>query len=175
MQPPPPRRPVPSPTLGDHSQLPGAPSRHPQGPPDYSSEEDGGANPRLSGTRDHALIRAWADHHGAEPATGQATASGPAVIEVNDQGAGVRFYFPAAARFRPLEWDEWFAQFDNEELVFVFETGDEHEGSTLDRFGGAFYRLVPRSAWGERPLVVCPPRTRTRSGRRTAERRNAER
>jgi hypothetical protein len=156
MQPPPPRRPVPSSTLGDHSQAHGAPTRHPQGPSDFSGQDDGGTSPRLCGTRDHALIRAWADHHGAEPATGQATESGPAVIEVNDQGAGVRFNFPAAARFRPLEWDEWFTLFDREALVFVFEArDDDHDASTLDRFGGAFYRLVTSGAWGDRPLSSC--------------------
>lgn len=162
MQPPSPRRPAPHSTLGDSAQARATPTRHPQGPPDFSAPEDGADNPRLSGTRDHALIRAWAGHHGAEPATGEATASGPAVLAVNDQGAGVRFNFPAAARFRPMEWDEWFELFERDGLVFVFETRDDQDASTLDRFGGAFYRLVPRGAWGDRPLASLadddPPR-----------------
>ena len=35
-------------------------------------------------TRDPDVIRAWAARHGAEPATGEATSSGPATVQVND-------------------------------------------------------------------------------------------
>ena len=72
-------------------------------------------------TRDHDVIRQWAERHKAEPATGEATSSGPATVDVNDGGAGVRFNFPSAARFRPISWDEWFANFDTNELTFVYE------------------------------------------------------
>ena len=152
MQPPPPRKPAPSPSIAERANFPATPTRHPQAPPDFASPNDGAGNPRLSGTRDHALVRAWADHHGAEPATGEATPSGPAVLDVNDQGAGIRFNFPAAARFRPVEWDEWLTCFDRDGLVFVFEAREGDSDSTLDRFGGAFYRLVTTDAWGSRPL-----------------------
>lgn len=40
---------------------------------------------------------------------------------VNDGGAGIRFNFPAAGRFRPVTWDEWFDNFETHELVFVYE------------------------------------------------------
>ena len=76
---------------------------------------------RVLSTRDHDLIRGWAARHRAEPATGEATSSGPATVTVNDGGAGVRFNFPSAARFRPISWDEWFANFDNYDLTFVYE------------------------------------------------------
>jgi Protein of unknown function (DUF2934) len=76
---------------------------------------------RVLSTRDHGLIRGWAARHGAEPATGEATSSGPATVTVNDGGAGVRFNFPSAARFRPISWEEWFANFDNHALTFVYE------------------------------------------------------
>jgi hypothetical protein len=72
-------------------------------------------------TRDHDCIRQWAERHKAEPATGEATSSGPATVNVNDGGAGVRFNFPSAARFRPISWEEWFANFDVYELTFVYE------------------------------------------------------
>ena len=78
-------------------------------------------------TRDHALIRAWAARHRAEPATGEATASGPATIDVNDGSVGIRFNFPGVARFRPIDWDEWFAHLEQHHLVFV------HEEETADR------------------------------------------
>jgi hypothetical protein len=76
---------------------------------------------RKLATRDKDVIRQWAARHRAEPATGEATASGPATIHVNDGGAGIRFNFPAAARFRPITWDEWFDNFDRHALVFVYE------------------------------------------------------
>jgi hypothetical protein len=76
---------------------------------------------RTVATRDHQAIRLWAARHGAEPATGIATASGPSTLSVNDGGAVVRFNFPGTAKFRPIEWDEWFAIFDAERLLFVYE------------------------------------------------------
>ena len=72
-------------------------------------------------TRDHALIQRWAAQHQAEPATGERTASGESTVSLNDGGAGIRFNFPAAGRFRPISWDEWFANFETHELVFVFD------------------------------------------------------
>src|SRR6478672_5453923 len=70
-------------------------------------------------TRDHNVIRAWAARHRAEPATGEATASGPATIHVNDGGVGIRFNFPGAGRFRPISWTEWLEHFDRNRLPFV--------------------------------------------------------
>jgi hypothetical protein len=72
-------------------------------------------------TRDRDVIRRWAELRHAEPSTGEGTTSGPATIDVNDGGVGVRFNFPGAARFRPITWDEWFANFDRYRLVFVYE------------------------------------------------------
>ena len=72
-------------------------------------------------TQDHDVIRRWAERRNAEPATGEATASGPATIDVNDGGAGIRFNFPGVQRFRPIMWDEWFDNFDRHDLLFVYE------------------------------------------------------
>jgi hypothetical protein len=72
-------------------------------------------------TRDHDVIRQWAERHKAEPATGEATASGPATVSVNDGGAGIRFNFPSLSRFRPISWDEWFENFEAHGLTFVYE------------------------------------------------------
>ena len=70
-------------------------------------------------TTDHHRIREWATRHGAEPATGEATASGPAMVVVNDGGVGIRFNFPGAAPFRPISWDEWLECFEQHQLGFV--------------------------------------------------------
>jgi hypothetical protein len=95
-------------------------------------------------TDDRELIREWAAHHGAEPATGQATPSGPATADVRDEGTGLRFNFPAAARFRPITWDEWFQNFKDCELMFVYE--NDVPGQTPS----TRYRLVPRKILRER-------------------------
>jgi hypothetical protein len=78
-------------------------------------------------TRDHDEIRQWAALHQAEPATGEVSASGPAVLNVNDGGAGVRFNFPGFAVLRPIAWDEWFDNFDRHNLLFVYETEDTNQ------------------------------------------------
>lgn len=119
------------------SQLPSIP---PTGTVSISTEDirARGPNGRSIATRDREVIRRWAERHGAEPATGEATASGPATIDVNDGGAGVRFNFPAAARFRPISWDEWFDNMDRHHLVFVYdeETADRAYELWQRRGGG---------------------------------------
>ena len=88
-------------------------------------------------TQDHELIRQWAIRRRAEPATGEATESGPSSTNVNDDGTGIRFNFPGLGRFRPIEWDEWFRHFDAYALVFVYER-DIPNRSLSSR-----YRMVP--------------------------------
>jgi hypothetical protein len=88
-------------------------------------------------TRDHMLIREWARLFDAEPATGEATASGRSVtMKVADGGAGLRFNFPGMGRFRPISWNEWFDHFNQHDLTFVFENP---EGRQPPR---ARYRLM---------------------------------
>ena len=86
---------------------------------------------RAIATQNHDAIRRWAARHQAEPATGEATASGPATIHINDGGAGIRFNFPGAARFRRISWTEWFDNFDQHQLVFVYEEDVEHRAYEL--------------------------------------------
>lgn len=92
-------------------------------------------------TRDHDVIRQWAEKRQAEPATGEATVSGPAKVNVNDGGAGIRFNFPGTGLFRPIEWDEWFANFDRHESAFVFER--DEPGSPVSYR----YRIVRAEDW----------------------------
>lgn len=80
-----------------------------------------GADHASIATRDHEAIRQWGARHRAEPATGEATASGPATVHVHDGGAGIRLNFPGAGRFRPITWDEWFENFERHHLTFVYE------------------------------------------------------
>ena len=113
----------------------------------HSSEEPDVA---VLATNDHELIRQWAARHSAEPATGEATTSGPATVDVRDGGTGIRFNFPAAARFRPISWDEWFQNFERYDLMFVY---DRHvPGQTPS----ARYRLVTKATLDERQPSHSP-------------------
>jgi hypothetical protein len=91
-------------------------------------------------TRDHEVIREWAIRVGAEPATGEATASGAATtMKVQDLGTGLRFNFPGVGRFREISWTEWFDHFNSHDLTFVFDNPRPHEPPS------ARYRIVPTS------------------------------
>jgi hypothetical protein len=89
-------------------------------------------------TDNRELIREWAAKRAAQPATGEATQSGPATVDVRDGGAGIRFNFPGAAQFRPISWEEWFDNFTRHDLMFVYE------GDVAGQTPSGRYRLVPR-------------------------------
>jgi hypothetical protein len=88
-------------------------------------------------TTDHAVIRAWAERHGAEPAMADPDGAVPA-MHVNDGGPAIRFNFPGASRFRPIGWEEWLARFDRERLTFVYEEepSDRAHAIWLQKGGG---------------------------------------
>jgi hypothetical protein len=92
----------------------------------------------VAATDDLEVIRRWATQRRAEPATGEATPTGPATRDVQDGGAGIRFNFPGAALFRPITWDEWFENFAEHDLMFVYEE------DVPGRPPSHRYRLVPR-------------------------------
>lgn len=96
-----------------------------------------GAGPLAIGTRDHDVVRRWAARHHAEPATGEATASGPATVQMRDDGAGIRFNFPGFSPFRPISWEEWFEHFDQHELTFVYEEEIADRAYAVWHAGGA--------------------------------------
>ena len=91
-------------------------------------------------TRDHEFIRRWAAERQAEPATGEATNSGPATVNVTDGGAGIRFNFPGVAAFRPITWEEWFENFDGHECAFVCDNDGVTPQSNR-------YRIVKAEDW----------------------------
>ena len=91
-------------------------------------------------TRDHEVIREWAEKRQAVPATGEATASGPATVQVTDGGAGVRFNFPGTGTYRPISWDEWLENFDTHECAFVYD--NDSTGPLSNR-----YRIVKAADW----------------------------
>jgi hypothetical protein len=99
---------------------------------------------KVVATQDHDVIRVWAARRGAEPATGEATGSGPAIVDVRDGGAGIRFNFPGAGPFRRITWEEWFGHFDHHGLMMVYD------GETSGRADSNRYRLVRADDWSGR-------------------------
>ena len=93
-------------------------------------------------TCDRELITQWAARHQAEPATGEATGSGPATVDVHDGGTGIRFNFPGFSRFRPITWDEWFQNFDHHGLTFVYDASADDAAAPSPR-----YRIVKKDDW----------------------------
>jgi hypothetical protein len=92
-------------------------------------------------TQDHVIIRRWAARRQAEPATGEATKTGPATVDVKDGGAGIRFNFPGRGLFRPITWEEWFENFERHHLAFVYDN------DTSDTPPSHRYRLVKADDW----------------------------
>jgi hypothetical protein len=108
--------------------------------PVVTTEKDAAAVKGPAATRDHDVIRNWALRRHAEPATGEATPSGPATAAIKDEGAGIRFNFPGSGRLRPITWEEWFANFDRHQLTFVYEDHSETN---------ATYRIVKAEDWSD--------------------------
>jgi hypothetical protein len=66
-------------------------------------------------TRNHDVIRRWAEERGATPATVPGTEHG-------DQLGVLTFDFGADDdRLRHVSWDEWFATFDARNLNFIYQ------------------------------------------------------
>lgn len=102
-------------------------------------------------TRDHAAIRAWAEARHAEPATGIGK------VDINDGGAAIRFAFPGVGRLQPISWDDWFRNFDEYNLVFVFEEQSD------ERLQSHKYRLIPTEELPQYGAETPPPKDESRT------------
>lgn len=69
-------------------------------------------------TRDHDVIRQWAEERQARPAT----IPGGRRYEEGRPGV-LRFDFPGygGQALEDVSWDEWFASFDGRDLVFLYQ------------------------------------------------------
>lgn len=68
-------------------------------------------------TIDHDEIRRWVEDHGGRPVAVRETGRG------DDPGV-LRIDFPGGARddrFEDLDWDEWFAKFDESNLALLYQ------------------------------------------------------
>jgi len=92
-----------------------------------ASEEREKPRRRTQTTRDHDVIRTWAEVRGARPASS---------VRSEGRGIGVlRLDFPGRPG-RPLariEWSDWFRAFDERDLCFVYQDHDDN-GKRSDFF-----------------------------------------
>ncbi len=68
-------------------------------------------------TRDHEVIRKWAEERGAVPAAAS-------TVRQTARPRVLRFDFPGfggGKRLQQISWEEWFKTFDERELVFLFQ------------------------------------------------------
>ena len=84
-------------------------------------------------TTDHDRIRRWAEARDGTPAAVAATESGddPGVLRI-------RFSGESADRLDPIEWDVFFAKFDEAGLAFLYQE------KTADGETSRFHKFVRR-------------------------------
>jgi hypothetical protein len=95
-----------------------------------ASEEQEKRRAARQATRDHEVIRKWADARGAQPAS---------TARADDRGVGVlRLDLPGGRESRQtkrIDWNDWFRAFDERGLCFVYEE------QKLDGMRSDFFRL----------------------------------
>lgn len=95
-----------------------------------ASEEREKRRPDRQATRDHEIIRKWAEARGAQPAS---------TARAEDRGLGVlRLDLPGAhegRQIKRIDWNDWFRAFDERSLCFVYEE------QKLDGKRSDFFRL----------------------------------
>jgi hypothetical protein len=87
-------------------------------------------------TTDHDEIRRWAEEREGTPATVIRT------TRPSQQSSILRIDFPGFSgegTLRPIEWDEWFRQFEDRKLAFLHQ--DRAASGELSRF----FKLIRRS------------------------------
>jgi hypothetical protein len=85
-------------------------------------------------TTDHDEIRRWVEEHDGRPVSVRGTGDG-------DDSGVLRIDFPGGAgsdELEPIEWDEWFEKFEENELAFLYQ---EEKASGED---STFFKLVSR-------------------------------
>ncbi len=78
-------------------------------------------------TKDHDVIQQWAQERGGKPASVKTTGS--------DEDAGIlRINFPGFADegLEEIDWYEWFSEFDDKDLDFLYQEKTKDGG--LSRF-----------------------------------------
>ncbi len=86
-------------------------------------------------TTDHDLIRRWAEERQGTPATVIRT------TRPGQESSILRIDFPGFSgqgTLRPIDWEEWFRQFEDRSLAFLYQ--DRAANGELSRF----FKLIRR-------------------------------
>lgn len=80
-----------------------------------TKEHEGHAGESLA-TKNHDVIKHWAEDRGAKPATVPGT-------EHNGRPGVLRFDFPGygGQSLEEVSWDDWFKSFDERDLTFLYQ------------------------------------------------------
>lgn len=85
-------------------------------------------------TTDHDEIRRWVEDHGGKPVQVKGTGS-------DDDPGVLRIDFPGGAgqdSLEPIDWDEWFRKFDQNNLAFLYQEKKADGGDST------FFKLLAR-------------------------------
>ena len=82
----------------------------------HSANEHADHDGQTLATRDHDVIKQWAEERGGVPATVPGTEHGDhlGVLRINFPGHGGK-------NLEEVSWDEWFKTFDDRKLVFLYQ------------------------------------------------------
>jgi hypothetical protein len=83
-------------------------------------------------TTDHEVIRRWAEARGGKPARVKGTGGG-------DDAGVLRIKFTDDPDLEEISWDEFFEEFDNNDLAFL------HQDETADGQPSRFFKFIDRS------------------------------
>jgi hypothetical protein len=81
-------------------------------------------------TRNHSVIRRWAEERQGTPSAVSATVSGddPGIIRLDFPG------FSGAGSLEEIGWEEWFRKFDDNRLVLLYqETTSDGQKSNFNK------------------------------------------
>src|SRR5688572_14903676 len=78
---------------------------------------EGGVMSASKTTTDHDEIRRWAEARGGHPARVKRTGKGddPGILRIDYDG------YSGSQTLERIEWDEWFAAFDENGLAFIYQ------------------------------------------------------
>lgn len=117
--------------------------------------------PAAKRTINHREIRRWVESHGGHPATVKRTRS-------KDDVGLIRIDFPGfsgARSLEPIEWDEWFAKFDEQGLAFLYQEGKNTNFNKLVRRAANDVDDPGASKSRSKRMPAARGKARARSGR----------
>jgi hypothetical protein len=112
-------------------------------------------------TTDHDVIRRWVEARGGTPATVKRTARGgeAGILRIDYPG------YSGKESLTPIEWDEFFEKFDENQLAFVYQ--DERAGGGESRFS----KFIKRPENGAQETEESPRRRPRKVTARSAGKR----